>query len=94
MQYCIYILLSSKDHRTYIGHTDNLNRRLYEHSVGQVEATKHRRPLQLLYAEKCSDIIEAKRREEYWKSGGGRRKLKSYFKNGFPPIKDGRGSPK
>jgi hypothetical protein len=32
----------------------------------------------------AENITQAKKREKYWKSGAGRRKLKSFFKNGFP----------
>jgi len=83
--YQVYILLSQKDKRTYVGHTKNLKDRLLEHNSGKVIATKHRRPFTVLMIEKCQTLTEAKYRERYWKSGGGRRKLKYYFQRGFPP---------
>jgi putative endonuclease len=83
--YFIYILKSEKDNKTYVGYTSNLIERNY-HSSGRVLATKHRRPLKLLFSEKFSTMKEAKAREQYWKNGGGRRKLKQYFKEGFPSL--------
>jgi len=36
--------------------------------------------------ENMENLCEVKKRELYWKNGSGRRKLKQYFQNGFPPI--------
>lgn len=77
--YFVYILKSSKDSRTYVGYTSNLEERLKRHNSGQVIATKHRLPLKLLFSEKFETEQEAKKRERYWKNGGGRRKLKDIF---------------
>ena len=91
--YKVYILKSLKDYKTYTGYTDDVEKRLNQHNQGKVQATKNRRPFEILYLENCPGLKEAKYREKYWKSGAGRRKLKKYFKEGFPPIKnDGRGS--
>jgi len=84
--YIVYILLSLKDKRTYTGHTKNFSNRLLAHNKGRVTATKHRYPFEVLYTEECKDIYVAKRRELYWKSGGGRRKLKNFFKNKLHPL--------
>ena len=87
----IYILKSLKDNRTYTGYTDNIERRLFEHNSGQTNATKNRRPFELIFSEKFKTLKEAKKRELYWKSGAGRRQLKNYFKEGFPPRPFGAG---
>ncbi len=81
----IYILKSLKDHKTYVGYTYNLERRLAEHNSGKNIATRNRIPLELLFSEKFETSKEARKRELYWKGGGGRRKLKEFFKNGLPP---------
>jgi len=86
--YYIYILKSEEDNKTYVGYTNNLEQRLKQHNAGQVAATKHRRPLKLMLYEEFEIMTEAKKREKYWKSGAGRRKLKLYFKEGFPPIQN------
>lgn len=60
----IYILLSEKDNRYYVGSTNDLERRLDEHFRGSEIATKHRRPLKLVYKEEFDTLIEARRREK------------------------------
>jgi putative endonuclease len=80
--YYVYVLQSLKDQRTYVGstdNTDNFERRLKEHNAGRSKATKHRRPLKILFTEEFETHIEASRREKWWKSSSGRRKLKEYF---------------
>lgn len=79
--YFIYVLQSLKDQRTYVGYTDNVEKRLTKHNKGYVRSTKHRIPLRLLFTEVFLTSKEAKKRELYWKSGAGRRKLKEYFKS-------------
>jgi len=75
----VYILQSLKDGKTYVGYTYEIEQRLKKHNLGQVRSTKYRRPLKLLFVEKFETEKEAKKRELYWKSGAGRRKLKEYF---------------
>jgi hypothetical protein len=47
--YYVYILLSLKDNKFYIGFTSNLKRRLKEHNYGKNISTKSRLPLKLIY---------------------------------------------
>jgi len=75
--YYTYVLLSLKDGLHYIGFSDNINQRFGEHCSGLVEATKERRPLKLVYYEACRSREKAIRREKYFKTGFGRRYLKS-----------------
>ncbi len=75
--YYTYVLKSKKDNKLYIGHTDNLKRRLTEHNKGFVDSTKTRRPLILVYYEACLDEIKSIHREKYFKTGFGRRFLKT-----------------
>ena len=77
--YFVYILQSLKDLRTYVGFTDNFDRRLKQHNSGLVKSTKHRIPFKVLYYEVSTTSKEAKKRELWYKSGAGRRKLKEYF---------------
>ena len=76
----VYILQSLKDFKTYTGFTNNVDERLYQHNTGQVKATQYRRPFKILFTEQYETPTEAKKRELYWKSGAGRRKLKEFFK--------------
>lgn len=74
-----YILQSLKDGKTYIGSTNNFDRRFKQHGEGQVKSTKHRVSFKVLFTEKFETLKEARKRETWWKSGAGRRKLKEYF---------------
>jgi len=85
MSYQVYILKSLKDHRTYTGFSKNAEERLKIHNAGRVSATKHRIPFRIIYTENTSTLAEVKRRERYWKSGGGRKKLKEFYKTGSRP---------
>jgi putative endonuclease len=79
----VYVLHSKKDNGFYYGYSKNLTQRFEEHSKGQVESTKDRRPLKLVYYEACTRQSDALRREKYFKSYRGRQflqnRLKSYF---------------
>ena len=77
--YFVYVLVSERDRRTYVGFSDNIERRLTQHNAGQVRATKHRRPLKLFHLEEFHTMKEAKERELWWKSGSGRNQLKKLF---------------
>lgn len=77
----IYILQGLKDNKTYVGYTNNLDRRLVEHNSGKNISTKNRIPLELLFSEKFETSQEARKRALYWKGGGGRRKSKQMFNN-------------
>ena len=77
--FIVYVLQSLKDYKTYVGYTDNFERRFKQHNSGQSKATKYRAPFRLLFIEEFDDRKIAKKRELWWKSGAGRRKLKEIF---------------
>ncbi|MHB8930012.1 MAG: GIY-YIG nuclease family protein [Melioribacteraceae bacterium] len=66
--YTVYILLSNKDNKRYIGFTDNLQRRLTEHNSGKVKSTKNRIPLEVIYTEEFVLKSDAMKREKQIKS--------------------------
>jgi putative endonuclease len=68
MPYFIYILISKKDNKMYVGCTTDLEQRLVDHNSGKVSATKNRRPFEIIYSEKYTDKAEAFNRERYLKS--------------------------
>jgi len=72
-----YVLKSIKDKKLYVGFTDDLNKRFFEHQNGQVVSTKDRRPLMLVYYEACHNKNKALAREKYFKTGFGRKFLKN-----------------
>ncbi len=75
--YFTYVLKSNKDSKLYIGFTNNLKRRLSEHSDGKILSTELRKPLKLIYFEACLNKNKAIQREKYFKTGFGRRYLKN-----------------
>lgn len=81
MFYYTYVLYSLKDNKFYIGHTDNLKKRVNQHKNGLVNATRPRRPLRLVYFEGCLSLYDAIHREKYFKTGYGRGFLKERLKN-------------
>lgn len=72
-----YVLKSTRDCKLYIGWTDNIKKRITQHVFGKVSSTKHRGLLELVYYEGCLSKEKAIKREEYFKTGFGRRFLKS-----------------
>ncbi|MCH7827291.1 MAG: GIY-YIG nuclease family protein [Bacteroidetes bacterium] len=68
----VYVLVSQKDNKRYIGLTNNLQKRLSQHNSGKVKCTKYRRPFSIIYYEKFENRTEAAKREKFFKSGKGR----------------------
>ena len=63
--YYVYILTNFNNKVMYIGVTNNLERRLYEHKNGIFEGfTKKYNVKKLVYFEETNDIIEAIQREK------------------------------
>jgi putative endonuclease len=79
-KFFVYLLLSEKDKKTYIGSTDNLDRRITEHNNGKTTSTKNRRPLRLIYKEEFKTLLDARTREKYLKTRRGRNELKEIYK--------------
>ncbi|OGG00421.1 excinuclease ABC subunit C, partial [Candidatus Gottesmanbacteria bacterium RBG_13_37_7] len=63
--YYVYILISEKDNKLYIGLTDNLERRINEHNSGYNFSTKSRKPFKLVFYEALLTIEEAVEREKF-----------------------------
>lgn len=72
----IYILKSLKDDNLYTGFTGDLKKRLKEHECGNVDSTKNRRPLELIYYEAYKEKSHALLREKYLKTTQGKSRLK------------------
>jgi len=72
-----YVLKSKKDNKLYVGQSNNLRRRIIDHSKGVVLSTKHRRPLELVYYESCLNEKKSIKREKFFKTGFGRKFLKN-----------------
>jgi putative endonuclease len=77
--YNVYILKSSKYRKTYVGYSNDINRRLKEHNSGKVSYTKKYKPWKIICLETYKSLTEARQRERYLKSGAGRRWMKNLF---------------
>ena len=81
MSYYVYVLLSLKDYKFYVGYSKSLKQRISQHNYGEVKSTQNRRPLKLIHYEYFIDEKDAKAREIFLKSGFGRDQLRKALKN-------------
>ncbi|HLY63278.1 MAG TPA: GIY-YIG nuclease family protein [Terriglobia bacterium] len=63
-----YILRSQSSGRFYVGSTENLRRRIFEHNNNRTPSIKNRGPWELFYSESFPTRSEAVRRERHIKS--------------------------
>ncbi len=80
----VYILRCS-DGRYYYGSTNNLIHRLAEHEKGQVQSTKWRLPIELVYFDECQTLDQALQTERSLKNGRTRRKVIERMITSFSP---------
>jgi len=75
-QYYIYILTNNHNTTLYIGITNNLIRRIYEHKNKLVDGfTKKYNLHKLVYFESTSDVESAIAREKQLKAGSRKKKI-------------------
>ena len=85
--YFVYIMANSNNNVFYIGVTNDLQRRVYEHRTGIFEGfTKKYRVHKLVYCENCHDVKDALRREKQLK-GWTREKKKALIETVNPEWK-------
>ena len=87
LHYCVYVLISQKDNRFYIGYTTNLHNRLISHETGQSIATAARRPFLLLFCEYYLSKHDATRREKYFKTTIGKKMLRLMLRDSLTKYK-------
>ena len=77
----VYVLKSLRNGKRYIGSTDLLpEERLKKHNYGSNKFTKRNGPFELVYQESYDNKTEAKKRENFLKSGVGRKYLNEILK--------------
>ncbi len=74
--YHVYVLKNGEG-RLYVGHTDDLKRRLAEHQAGRSRWTRARGPWSLVFSEPFATRAEAMKREKSLKSGRLNQELRS-----------------
>ena len=72
----VYALKSVNRKYTYVGLTENFNRRFAEHQSGRNKTTKPYKPFKPILVEKFPTRELARAREKYLKSGIGKEYLK------------------
>jgi putative endonuclease len=81
MQFSVYILKSLKTGKFYVGQTNNLERRLWEHNLPKSSYDKQHSPFILLYSCKFDNRKQAMKVERFYKTGDGRKKIKHLVDN-------------
>ena len=56
--YYVDVLLSLKDRKFYIGFSEDIKKRLADHSAGRNTSTKSRRPFKLIYYEAMEKAMD------------------------------------
>ncbi len=70
-KFWVYVL-ELNNGKKYIGHTNNLKRRLEEHCYGKSPFTRKNPMKKLVYFEEFPNRAKAMKREKFFKSGQGR----------------------
>ncbi|MEK7094044.1 MAG: GIY-YIG nuclease family protein [Patescibacteria group bacterium] len=78
--FTVYVLKSKVAPKSYVGATNNLERRLHEHNDLKHAYTKRYAPWKVIYSEDFETWSEARSYEKFLKSTTGRRALKKIFK--------------
>ena len=90
--FTVYIIKSSATGKRYVGHTDDLQRRLSEHNSREHNSAKYTSknagPWDLIYREGHSSRSEAMKRERWLKSGIGRHWIDEKFGRASPLLAD------
>ena len=73
----VYALWSEKYDKIYVGFSENPDDRLKAHNLGKSTYTRKFRPWHRFYLLETDNKEDALKKEKYFKSGWGRRKLKS-----------------
>lgn len=79
MNYWVYILYSRNFDKYYIGHTNNLARRLEEHNSDKAKYTKSYQPWEIVFEQRFNERKEAMMNERYIKSLKSKQGIKVYI---------------
>jgi len=79
MAFHLYILFSKSKNKYYIGHTNNIDRRLSEHNSGQTKSTKTGTPWELVLTKEFDSNVEANKVELYLKRMKSRKYIEKFI---------------
>ena len=84
MKYFVYILKSLEFDKTYVGISNDPDRRLIEHNAGKSIYTRKFKPWTIVYKEEINNRKLAREKEKYFKSAAGRKRIKFILSNLSP----------
>lgn len=84
-KYFVYILKSKIKEITYVGFTNDIERRVMEHNSGKLKFTRIYKPWEVVYLEEFYSKAEARKREKYFKSAAGRRLIRKILEENKCP---------
>ena len=73
----VYAIRSDVRNYTYVGLSDDVERRVVQHNAGYERTTRPYRPFYLILVEAYPTRVEVRKREKYLKSGVGKEYLRS-----------------
>ncbi|MBN8688150.1 MAG: GIY-YIG nuclease family protein [Chitinophagales bacterium] len=75
-----YVLYSKSSGKSYVGFTNDIERRLFEHNVSETKGfTLRFRPWVVVHTESFDSKSDALKNEKYLKTGAGREKVKQHI---------------
>ena len=77
MSFYAYVIRSQTTGRYYVGHTENLQKRIFEHNHNRTTSIKHRGSWELYYSEVFETRSEASARERQIKRMKSRRYIEA-----------------
>ena len=88
MQYFFVYILKCSDNSYYIGHTDNMEKRVQEHSLGLISSyTSKRLPIKIVWLQTFTSRFEAVSAEGQLKKWN-REKKEALIEGGFEAVKN------
>ncbi len=79
MRYYTYILYSASIDKYYVGHTNNLERRIYEHNLGKEKFSSKGIPWEIKFSRTYNNNVDAAREERRLKKCKNRKYLENYM---------------
>ena len=77
--YYVYWLISEDSKKTYVGFSGDVNKRIREHRNKNVTSTERFGKFRAYILDKTFNPTLVRKKEKYWKSAAGRKKLKIIY---------------
>jgi putative endonuclease len=89
LSFFVYVIQSDCSQKTYIGQTGDLEKRIIQHNDPDNKSSlftkRYKGPWRLVHSEEFESRSKAVAREQYFKSGSGRRYLKKVLQMAVNP---------